>query len=64
MLRSFHTFMNLLGVIGTLMEGTGLKSVLEVADGENAVVHIQGQSKVAPDFCFFGCQILSGKSCC
>ena len=25
---------------------------------------IQGESKVALDFCFFGCQILSGKSCC
>ena len=40
MLGSFHTFMNLLGTIGKLMEGTGLKSILEVVNGENAVVHM------------------------
>ena len=40
MLGSFHTFMNLLGAIGKLMEGTGLKSILEVVYGENAVIHM------------------------
>ena len=28
MLGSFHTFMNLLGAIGTLMQGTGLQNIL------------------------------------
>ena len=32
--------MNLLGAIGTLMEGTGLKNILETVYGENAVVHM------------------------
>jgi hypothetical protein len=32
--------MNLLGAIGTLVEGTGLKNILETVFGENAVVHI------------------------
>ena len=40
MLGSFHTFMNLLGAIGKLMEGTGLKNILEVIYGENAVLHM------------------------
>ena len=29
MLGSFHALMNLLGAIGKLMDGTGLKSILE-----------------------------------
>jgi len=40
MLGCFHTLMNLLGAIGTLMEGTGLKNILETVYGENAVVHM------------------------
>ena len=40
MLECFHTLMNLLGAIGTLMEGTGLKNILETVYGENAVVHM------------------------
>ena len=40
MLGCFHTLMNLLGAIGTLMEGTGLKNIFETVYGENAVVHM------------------------
>ena len=32
--------MNLLGAIGTLMEGSGLDTLLEEIYGENAVVHM------------------------
>ncbi|KAH3866988.1 hypothetical protein DPMN_030112 [Dreissena polymorpha] len=32
--------MNLLGAIGSLMEGTGLKNILENVYWENAIVHI------------------------
>ena len=32
--------MNLLGAIGTLMEGTSLRNTLETVFGENAVVHM------------------------
>ena len=39
-LGSFHTFMNLLGVIGTLMAGSGLSNILCEVYGENAVVHM------------------------
>jgi hypothetical protein len=47
MLGSFHTLMNLLGAIGTLMEGTGLEGILEVIYGENAVVHMLSGKAVA-----------------
>ena len=40
LLGCFHTFMNLLGAIGTLMQGTGLKDILETVYGENAVLHM------------------------
>ena len=40
MLGCFQTLMNLLGAIGTLMEGTSLKNILETIYGENAVVHM------------------------
>ena len=40
LLGSFHTLMNLLGAIGTLMDGSGLKDILETIYGENAVIHI------------------------
>jgi len=37
MLGTFHMFMNVLGAIGTLMQGLGLKDILETVYGENAV---------------------------
>ena len=40
MLGSFHTVMNLLGCIGTLMEGSGLNEILGEVYGDNAVVHM------------------------
>ena len=40
LLGSFHMLMNLLGAIGTSMEGSGLKEILETIYGENAVVHM------------------------
>ena len=40
MLGSFHTFMNVLGAIGTMMQGSGLREILEVIYGENAVKHM------------------------
>ena len=50
MLGSFHTFMNLLGAIGKLMEGSGLKSILEVVYGENAVLHMMTGKSVQRSF--------------
>ena len=50
MLGCFHTFMNLLGAIGTLMEGTGLQSILEVIHGANAVVHMMTGKSVLRSF--------------
>lgn len=44
MLGGFHTFMNLLGAIGTLMKGTGLRNIMEVVYGSNAVQHMTGKS--------------------
>ena len=40
LLGSFHTLMNLLGAIGTLMDGSGIKEILGTIYGENAVQHI------------------------
>ena len=40
LLGGFHTFMNLLGAIGTLMEGTGLKEILRTVYGDNSVAHM------------------------
>ena len=36
--------MNLLGAIGILLEDRGLKNILELAYGENVVVHLTGRS--------------------
>ena len=47
MLGSFHTFMNLLGAIGTLMQGTGLQNILELVYGENAVVLNYDDGKIS-----------------
>ena len=40
MLDRFHTFMNILGAIETLMEGSGLREILQEVYGENAVYHM------------------------
>ena len=50
LLGSFHTFMNFLGAVGTLMKGTGLKEILEVLYGENAVVHMLAGKSVQRAF--------------
>ena len=39
-LGSFHIMMSFLGSIGSLMSGSGLKEVLQVAYAENAVTHM------------------------
>ena len=39
LLGSFHTFMNLLGAIGTLMDGSGLKAIQDRVTGENDTIH-------------------------
>ena len=40
LLGCFHTLMNLLGAIGTLMEDTGLAEILGSVYGENAISHM------------------------
>jgi len=40
LLGCFHMLMNLLGAIGSLMNGTGLKDILQVTYGENSVEHM------------------------
>ena len=40
MLGSFHTLMNLMGAIGTLLDGSGIKEILGTIYGDNAVQHI------------------------
>ena len=50
LLGSFHTFMNLLGAIGTLMNGSGLKEVLSTIYGENTVTHIMSGKAVQGAF--------------
>jgi len=50
MLGCFHTFMNLLGAIGTLMEGTGLRNIMEVVYGGNAVQHMMTGKSVQRAF--------------
>ena len=49
-LGGFHTFMNLLGAIGTLMDGTGLKDILGVVYGENSVIHMMTGKSVQRAF--------------
>lgn len=45
LLGGFHTFMNLLGANGALMDGTGLKDILGVSYGENTIAHtLSGKS--------------------
>lgn len=40
MLGSFHTFMNLLGAIGTLMDGSRLEEIRDTVYDGNAIVHM------------------------
>ena len=40
LLGSFHTLMNVLGAIGYLMNGSGIRNLLDVIYRENAVTHI------------------------
>ena len=40
MLGGFHTLMNLLGAIGTLIDGSGIKEILGTIYGDKAVQHI------------------------
>ena len=54
LLGSFHTFMNLLGAIGTLMDGSGLRQILETIYGENAVVHMMTGKSVQRALHFAG----------
>ena len=49
-LGCFHTFMNLLGAIGTLMEGTGLREILGTVYGDNAVTHMMTGKSVQRAF--------------
>ena len=41
-LGTFHTVINLLGAIGTIMGNTGLSNILETIYNDNSVVHILG----------------------
>ena len=50
LLGSFHTFMNLLGDIDTLMDGSGLKEILQTIYGENAVMHMMSGKAVQRSF--------------
>lgn len=50
MLGCFHTFMNVLGAIGTLMAGTGLNTILEEVYGANAVLHMMTGKSVQRAF--------------
>ena len=47
MLGGFHTRMSFLGAIGYIMEGSGLKEMLELVYGENTVKHIFSGKAVA-----------------
>ena len=49
-ISTFHTFMNVLGDIGTLMDGTGLKEIMETVYGENAVAHVMSGKAVQRAF--------------
>jgi len=50
LLGSFHTFMNDLGAIGLLMQGSLLDGILEVVFGENAVKHMLSGKSVQRAF--------------
>ena len=46
LLSTFHTLMNVLGAIGTLIDGSGLNEIMETVYRENAVVHIMNGKAV------------------
>ena len=50
LIGTFHTFMNVLGAIGTLMDNTGLKEIVATVYGENAVVHMMSGKAVQRAF--------------
>ncbi|KAJ8888081.1 hypothetical protein PR048_007568 [Dryococelus australis] len=47
MLGSFHTLMNFVDVIGTLMKGSGLNEVLQEIYGANAVLHMMSGKAIS-----------------
>ena len=49
-LGSFHSLMNLLGAIGTVMQGSSLDTLLEEICGENAVIHMLKGKAVCTQF--------------
>ena len=50
LLGCFHTFMNLLGAIDTLMKGTGLEDILGSVYGENTLAHMMTGKSVQRAF--------------
>ena len=50
LLGTFHAFMNLLGAIGTLMNGSGLTDIFETMYGDNTAVHIMSGKAVQRPF--------------
>ena len=50
LLGSFQTFMNVLGAIGHLMDGSGLKEILRTVYGENTVYHVLNGKEVQRAF--------------
>ena len=46
-LGGFHTLMSYLGSVGSVMDGSGLKEVLQTVYGENAVKHMLGGKAIA-----------------
>ena len=46
-LGTFHTVMNLLGAIGTIMGNIGLRNILETIYNDNSIVHILGGKAVS-----------------
>ena len=50
-LDSFHTLMNLLCATRTLMEGTGIDTLLEEIYCENAVIHMLNRGHLLVDKC-------------
>ena len=50
LLGTFHNFMNVLGAVGTLMDGTGLKEIMETVYGESAIIHMMSGKAVQRAF--------------
>ncbi|KAK6186306.1 hypothetical protein SNE40_008368 [Patella caerulea] len=47
---TFHMLMNLLGAIGDLMDGTGIRKLFETLYGDNAVLHIMSGKAIQRSF--------------